>query len=145
MYSTQTLEKITIEPTSYCNARCPQCDRFDEKNNLIVPLRHLDLGLLKQRLDPGRFPNLQEVKFEGNCGDVLSHNNPLGLVYLYRDVRQLILVTNGSIRNVDFFRELAKFPNMQLWFSVDGLQDTNHLYRQDCERENGIQEFLCYP
>ena len=133
MYSTQTLEKITIEPTSYCNARCPQCDRFDEKNNLLVPLRHLDLGVLKQRLDPGMLPNLQKVEFEGNCGDVLSHNNPLGLVYLYRDVRQLMLVTNGSIRNVDFFRELAKFPNMELWFSVDGLQDTNHLYRQDCD------------
>ena len=76
MYSTQTLEKITIEPTSYCNARCPQCDRFDEKNNILVRLRHLDLGLLKQRLDPGMFPNLQKVEFEGNCGDVLSHNNP---------------------------------------------------------------------
>ena len=83
MYSTETLEQITIEPTSYCNARCPQCDRFDEKNNLIVPLQHLDVGILQSRLDPRSLPNLRKVELEGVVGDVLSHNNPLGLMLVF--------------------------------------------------------------
>jgi len=135
MYSTKTLEQITIEPTSYCNARCPQCDRFDEKNNLIVPLKHLDISILNKNLRPEFFPNLKQIDLEGNCGDVLSHKNPMGLVYLYRDVGKLRMVTNGSIRNKEFFKDLATFKNLELVFSIDGLLDTNHLYRQECDFE----------
>ena len=124
MYSTKTLEQITIEPTSYCNARCPQCDRFDEKNNLIVPLKHLDISILNKNLRPEFFPNLKQIDLEGNCGDVLSHKNPMGLVYLYRDVGKLRMVTNGSIRNKEFFKDLATFKNLELVFSIDGSKHT---------------------
>ena len=135
MYSTETLEQITIEPTSYCNARCPQCDRFDDKNNLIVPLKHLNISILQQNLQPKLLPNLKQVDLEGNCGDVLSHKNPLGLLLVYKDVKKIRMVTNGSVRGVEFFKDLAQFKNTELVFSVDGLQDTNHLYRQECNFE----------
>lgn len=144
MYSTETLEQITIEPTSYCNARCPQCDRFDEKNNLIVPLQHLDVGILQSRLDPRSLPNLRKVELEGAVGDVLSHNNPLGLMLVFRDVTEVVMWTNGSVRNADFFRGLAQFKNTELVFSVDGLNDTNHLYRQSCNFEKIMSNAEAY-
>lgn len=133
MYSIQTLNSILLEPTSYCNARCPQCDRFDDKNNLIVPLRHLDVATLERSLDIASMPALEKVMLEGNCGDVLSHNDPMALVRLFRGVRMVELVTNGSVRGEDFYRELAQHPNTHLVFSIDGLEDTNHMYRQECD------------
>lgn len=144
MYSTQTLGSILLEPTSYCNARCPQCDRFDEKNNLIVPLRHLEVSVLKRNLDPENLPSLKKVTLEGNCGDVLSHKDPMGLVSLFSHVDMVEMVTNGSVRNEDFFRDLAKFENTRVVFSVDGLADTNHMYRQECDFDRIMSNARAY-
>ena len=131
MYNIKTIELITIEPTSHCNARCPQCDRFDLKNKTIVPLGHLDVGILNKNVNPKFLPNLKCVNFEGNCGDTMMHYDPIGLIKIYQDIKKVRVVTNGSMRDINFFKELANFKNLEIVFSIDGLFDTNHLYRQN--------------
>lgn len=133
MYNLKSLKRITIESTSFCNARCPQCDRFDKFNKTIVPLKHLDCQWLEKNLNPGLLPALQEVVLEGNCGDVLSHRDPESFLRLYKDVEKIRIVTNGSIRNEKFFENLATYKNLEITFSVDGLQDTNSMYRQNTD------------
>lgn len=144
MYSIRTLEHITIEPTSFCNARCPQCDRFDSKNNTIVPLKHLDVNILKKNMQPNLFPNLKQVDISGNCGDILNHKDPNSFLLLYKDIQYIRMETNGSIRDESFYKNLAKFKNLELTFSIDGLKDTNHLYRQECDFDKIMSNVKSY-
>ena len=47
------IRSIIIEPTSYCNLHCPQCDRFDRQGRLNkhMELRHLDFGQIGKNLN----------------------------------------------------------------------------------------------
>jgi sulfatase maturation enzyme AslB (radical SAM superfamily) len=38
-------------------------------------------------------------------------------------------ITNGSMRNTKFWADLARYQNLSVTFSIDGLEDTNHIYR----------------
>ena len=46
----------------------------------------------------------------------------------------LCLNTNGGARNTDFWKELGKLK-VEVTFSIDGLADTNHLYRRNVKWE----------
>jgi len=143
MYTLTSIKKITIEPTTYCNARCPQCDRFDSKNKTIVPLRHLLIEKVEKNLTCSTLPNLNYVIFEGNAGDILNHYDPIGLLSLF-DNQQVDFITNGSIRDTSFYRKLAKFKNLSITFSIDGLLDTYDLYRQNCSFKKVIENASTY-
>ena len=130
MYDAKTIEIITIEVTSFCNARCPQCNRFDEKNNVIVRPKHLSLDVTK-KINQDTMPNLKEVIFEGDTGDVLNHPDALEIARSFEWVENVTFFTNASVRNPKFFESLAGLKNFSMVFSVDGLKDTNHMYRQN--------------
>ena len=40
------------------------------------------------------------------------------------------MITNGGARSVDFWKTLAELK-VNVTFSIDGLEDTNHLYRRN--------------
>ena len=138
MYDVNKIEIITVEATSYCNARCPQCDRFDLKNNTIVPLKHLSIETIK-KINKSSFPGLKTLRFEGNCGDILNHPDALEISQCFDDIDEVIFVTNASVRNPEYFEKLAKVKNLKIMFSIDGLEDTNHLYRQNTDFQKIIK------
>ena len=56
----------------------------------------------------------------------------------------LSLNTNGGTRATDFWKELAKL-DVEVTFSIDGLEDTNHLYRRNVKWDklmNNVEAFL---
>ena len=141
MYDVNKIEIITVEATSYCNARCPQCDRFDLKNNTIVPLKHLSIETIK-KINKSSFPGLKTLRFEGNCGDILNHPDALEISQCFDDIDEVIFVTNASVRNPKYFEKLAKVKNLKIMFSIDGLEDTNHLYRQNTDFQKIIKNAM---
>lgn len=129
------IDSLEIEPTTRCNAGCPMCSRTGNplilENQSEITFEHF------QKFFPPTFIHeLKQIKFCGNFGDpaiakdlikmheyVLSHNPNI----------IMIMSTNGGIRGVDFWTKLGKVyarsPSSRMEFHIDGLEDTNHIYR----------------
>ena len=124
------MKQINVEASTYCNARCPLCPRNMYGYNVkgVYPEIHLKLDKFKKCL--AQFPEREFVYFNGNLGDPMMNSNILELA-LATGCRTSI-TTNGSIGSKNTWQQLAKH-NVQVVFSIDGLEDTNHLYRQDVE------------
>jgi len=122
---------LTIEPSSYCNLHCPQCPRFDANGFLDKNLNtgHLDFESIKQNLHLSRLPNLKAVLLEGDYGDPAMHPDLLKFVNFFKAIDKVQIVTNGSIRSHKWYTKLATYKNVYTDFSIDGLEDTNHIYR----------------
>jgi len=127
------IQKLQIEPTSYCNAHCPHCPRFNKIGKLDVQLGHLDIKAIAANIDIQKLINLKEVVLEGDLGDPVMHPQILEIIEFFSKAPQhpqIELVTNGSIRNPNWWKKLALlYHNLFVTFSIDGLKDTNHLYR----------------
>jgi MoaA/NifB/PqqE/SkfB family radical SAM enzyme len=126
---------LVIEPTGFCNAKCPHCPRFDDEGFLhdYIPNEHLTVEALKNGLNPQALVNLNEVEFCGNTGDPMISPHIEDLLDFFSFVPRITVSTNGSLRNKTWWSKLARFSNLRINWSIDGLQDTNHLYRIDTD------------
>jgi len=127
---------LHIEHTSKCNLLCPQCARVgdDGKKNSILPLDELSLDDYKRILTPEFAKQIKRIFWCGNYGDSIASNNFLECLKFirYSGVGGLTIVTNGSARDPEWWTEVAKILDRdtdRVDFSIDGLEDTNHLYR----------------
>lgn len=130
MLTPQDISYIIFEPTTYCNAFCPQCGRFDGNGNLDenLTLDHLTLDAVKN-IPLHDMPRLENINFEGDKGDPLMNPYIMDLINYFSGIKYVRVVTNGGIRDEQWWRELAKVKNLTVVWSIDGLADTNHLYR----------------
>lgn len=129
------IKTVHIEPTSRCNLLCPQCSRVHEdKVNPGMPLSDLTWEMIDPSFTPEFCSNLDHIYFCGNHGDPLASNSFLPMLENLhnRGVRKMSIFTNGSLRDPDYFRNLVKLvgPKGKVVFAIDGLADTNHIYRR---------------
>ena len=143
------LKTINAELTNYCNAACPMCPRFDFDLNLIKSITnnsHTTLETIKNGIGPKVLSQLKRFYSCGVLGD--GSINPECLE-IYEYVKRcgkshLSLNTNGGARTTDFWKELAKL-GVEVIFSIDGLEDTNHLYRRNVKWDrlmNNVESFM---
>ena len=125
-----TIKILHVEASTHCNARCPLCPRNISGYNVPGVYEELHLTPQRYREVLETFPDLDHVYFNGNLGDPMMNPNILELVELSRCYTNIF--TNGSIGRKDVWQGLGKQEGM-VTFSIDGLQDTNHLYRQDVD------------
>lgn len=129
------IRRLQIEPTSYCNAKCPHCGRFDTEGNLHpdLTLSHLDADTVLKNLELSTLLSLNDVILEGDKGDPIMHPEIEKFIEHFYELpnRPIInLMTNGGIRSTAWWAKLGKkYPKLNVTFSIDGLEDTNHLYR----------------
>ena len=127
--------KIThlhVEASTHCNARCPGCPRNAYGFNLpdFIPLQHLTPEKFQPILE--RYPNVDSMNFNGNLGDPMMNPAIDKLIELAGKKIRCNVTTNGSIGRIEQYAKLAKMY-ASITFSIDGLEDTNHLYRQDVQ------------
>jgi len=129
MLETNPLE---IELTTKCTLGCPACPRnnpLELKENWDVG--HLDANLIKSFADS---ESNRRYLFVGCYGDPLYHPDFIDIMrhYTARD-KKVHVHTNGSFKTKKYWNELAdinwSYNLHHFTFSVDGLEDTNHLYR----------------
>ena len=134
MYQYKQIKTIHLEITSKCNARCPMCARTvcGGKNNPFLPLEELSLKDIQKIFSRDFLLQLKRIYLCGNYGDPIVASDTLASLRYFREINpklRLDLFTNGSARKEDWWKELAGTVNL-VHFSVDGLEDTNHLYRK---------------
>lgn len=118
---------IHYEITSYCNLKCPLCQRT--KLGDAMDPKHLSYDAIKKTIHP----DLNFVLFCGNLGDPLMHPDCDKIFDLFDENVQIQINTNGTIRDPKWYEQIAQRKNLLMEFSIDGLEDTNDLYRIDAE------------
>jgi MoaA/NifB/PqqE/SkfB family radical SAM enzyme len=134
MYRYEDLTEVHLELTSRCNASCPQCPRNLSGGdvNPALPMSELSLADIQQILPLSFVRQLRKVYACGNYGDAMVAKDTLPVFEYLRAASPtltLAMFTNGSGRTRDFWTGLAKVTSY-VRFSIDGLEDTNHLYRR---------------
>jgi len=118
--------RLQLEITNFCNASCPSCERATTQKQLND--YHLDLTDLQKWLDFGSLKSLQKVHLCGNIDEPTLHPDLIDIVK-WIPVTTWV-ATNGGAREDKFWTELGKLDCMVV-FGIDGLSDTNHLYRRN--------------
>ena len=138
MYNYADIKTIHLEITQNCQAACPMCDR-NMNGEGINPHINLDELSLKDCMDifPPKFiSQLDTMYMCGNLGDPIIAKDTLEVFDYFRQNNStmwLSMNTNAGAKNVEWWKKLAKTIGKKgaVIFSVDGLSDTNHLYRQN--------------
>ena len=76
MWTTNTLEWIDIELTSFCNIKCKGCFRVVSKEaDKILNKTYLDLDVIKEKFQKEMFPNIKIINFCGSVDEPTTHPN----------------------------------------------------------------------
>lgn len=128
------ISALHVELSSKCNAWCPGCPRNFNGYGLRPNVNPTNLELIKLYSAFDKLPNLTRVQLCGRFGDPLMHNDLFQVVETIVSKKyHLQIHTNGSLRNVEWWSNLGnllKNHSHQIWFGLDGLEDTHSLYRQ---------------
>lgn len=129
-----------IEATSKCTLDCPLCDRtwfyktFKKRLLHEINIDHLDYFFSKTKY--------ARVSLCGNNGDPIYHSKFHSLCEtLKKNNCEIHITTNGSARSTNWWRELGVVltENDSITFSIDGLEDTNHIYRKNADWDSIIK------
>ena len=124
------------------------CPRFDFKLNLIKDITnnsHTTLDQIQNRIGSRILSQLERFYSCGVLGD--GAMNP-ECVEIYDYVKSsstshTSLNTNGGPRNTDFWKALAQ-TGTSVIFAIDGLEDTNHLYRRNVKWDKLIENVQAF-
>jgi MoaA/NifB/PqqE/SkfB family radical SAM enzyme len=140
----QDVKILHLEPTDACNAACPQCARETDTAFDKTDLHHLTLEKIKELVDVATIKNLDKLYMCGDYGDPAAGKHTIEIYRYFRKINPTITLgmnTNGGLRSTKWWRELANIfnqPKDYVVFSIDGLADTNHIYRINVDYEKVI-------
>lgn len=129
------ITQIELELTTRCNAACPQCSRnyYGGKTWPSLPITDLSLTWLKEHLPADALAGMKEIRLCGTYGDPCIHPKLIEIISWLHSVSdaQITIRTNGGMRSISWWKTLATIlrPTDIVFFGIDGLKDTNHLYR----------------
>lgn len=135
--SLRDVKTIQLDHTSRCNLSCPQCARFHGSQTTLNPYLNItDLTVDDYEIILDGIETKNVGLFHcGNFGDsMVSPTFESTLEYsMSRGIQYVKVATNGSMRSPSWWANLAKEygDRIRIIFSIDGLEDTNHIYRVD--------------
>jgi MoaA/NifB/PqqE/SkfB family radical SAM enzyme len=134
--TTYNLTSIMAEMSDYCNAACPMCNRYDWDLNLVKGVtnqNHTTLEFVKEKIGNEIISRLKSWVCQGTYGDASMNPEAIEIFSYLKEINPIIKIvmhTNGGARNIDFWKKLADLK-VSITFAIDGLEDTNHLYRRN--------------
>ena len=147
IWSYESISSIHLELSSKCNAACPGCARFLQNSPLVDP------SLIQTEVTYDNFVKWFPEEILKNiynwviCG---VFGDPLACKDLYKILEYICkhspgniqLNTNGGLRNTSTYTKIGNLfatrtsyngivPHRVVVFSIDGLEQTNHIYRRN--------------
>lgn len=138
MINYNDIKHVHVEVSSGCNASCPNCPR-NVHGGYLVPtfeVQTMNFQMFKSVFDVDFVKQLDRIKFCGNYGDPIAASDlPKMLEYLFECNPEFYVDvnTNSGIRSTAWWSrigELSSKYDLHIIFSIDGLEDTNHIYRK---------------
>jgi len=136
MLTSRDIKVLHLEPTDVCQAACPLCARETDSTFQKNQQHHLTISQIKQHFTTDMIKNLDKMFMCGNYGDPAAGRHTLEIYRYFREINPDIVLgmnTNGAIQNTTWWTGLGKLFHLAqdyVVFSIDGLEDTNHLYRR---------------
>jgi MoaA/NifB/PqqE/SkfB family radical SAM enzyme len=146
VFSLENITEFQIEVTTHCNAACPQCPRNINggETNPHLTVQHLSREAIDSTFNKSLCNHLKQIFFCGSYGDPIVHPEFLNIVKDFRKKSKTLWIyihTNGGVRNAEWWKELAETIGDygKIDFNIDGLDDTNHLYRRNVSFDKAME------
>tara|TARA_B100000927_G_scaffold286108_1_gene277099 strand:- start:322 stop:945 length:624 start_codon:yes stop_codon:yes gene_type:complete len=142
------LGDLELEISSRCTIGCCACPRnYQPKDTWHSGF--MDIDVLKDIVENSDF---RKYVFCGGYGDAIYHPKVLEICeYMLSTDKFWLLETNGAHKPKRFWDQLVDLPwrrRCGFIFSIDGLQDTNHIYRKNSDWDSimyGVSKILSKP
>ena len=154
MWNYDDVNSITIELSSLCNAACPWCPRYEDFSEVVnrqLEPQYITIDQFKEWFPPDFMSRIKLWAFTGDYGD--AGTNPdlpdiIRHIYKHNPDAQLSMNTNGGMRTPDFWGLLGQLfsrkEHNNMIFSIDGLEDTNHIYRRNVRWNKVMKNVLAF-
>lgn len=129
------IKVLQLESSNVCQAECPQCPRETDLSFDKNDQHHLSVPTISKILSNEFIQKLEKMFICGNYGDPAAGLHTLDIYRWFRTINPNITLgmhSNGGLRSTEWWKELAGILNLTndyVVFSIDGLEDTNHIYR----------------
>lgn len=136
----ETVKILHLEPTDVCQAACPLCARETDPEFDSSVRNYLTVEQIKTALPETVITQLDKMFMCGNFGDPAA-GHAAEIFSYFKQVNSNITLgmnTNGGLQNADWWSNIASLlskPKDYVVFSIDGLEDTNHIYRKNVSWE----------
>lgn len=133
------IQVLHIEPTDVCQAACAMCARETDTNFIKDIKHHLRVEQIQQQISDRVIGNLNKMFMCGNYGDPAAGYYTMDIYQYFRRVNPNIVLgmnSNGGVQNTFFWHALGGLMNQSqdyCVFSIDGLEDTNSVYRKNVD------------
>lgn len=129
------IKVLHLEGTDVCQAACPLCSRETNPDFNKNTKHHLHIDTVLEQFNNDAIAKLDKLMICGNYGDPAAGKYTLDIFKYFRNINPNITLgmnSNGALRSTNWWTKIGKLfnkPYDYVVFSIDGLEDTNHLYR----------------
>ena len=133
------IKVLHLEPTDVCQAACPMCARETDAAFNRHDQHHLTMGQISAVISDQQIAGLDKMFMCGNYGDPAAGRHTKEIYQYFRSVNPTITLgmnTNGALQDRAWWYNLGQLFNQSkdyVVFSIDGLADTNHIYRRNVD------------
>ena len=125
---------LHVEVTNRCTLECPACPRTIWKEVIKKPVNKSDLSInaFEKFMDCDAGQKVKTLLLCGDYGDCIYYPDLFNFIKRFRH-KKFDFRTNGSHRTKEFWLRLTQLVTSDdtITFGIDGLEDTNHLYRKN--------------
>jgi sulfatase maturation enzyme AslB (radical SAM superfamily) len=154
MWKYEDIDQINIEISSLCNSICAWCPRYENMSTVVnkqLTPQYISIDKFKEWFPPELIRRVKHWTYSGDYGDA-GTNPDLPKIFEYtfhhNPEASLQMNTNGGMKTLKFWAELGRIFSQRkqrnMVFSIDGLEDTNHIYRRNVKWQKVMENVSAY-